>query len=143
MDLARYFPPAGADVDSSYGNRFCEIPPRCTEPRQVVHSTTLPPFLEPRPLTSSPRFRTARFAGDGVHNDSKNEDSNRSALPGVADLAGGAFIPPRLARINRGSVMSSLAVKGEAMIHGPYLAARSVASEWRTRRPSQLIQFNC
>ena len=30
-------------------------------------------------------------------------------------------------------------VKGEAMIHGLHLVARPVGSEWRTRRPSQLI----
>ena len=31
------------------------------------------------------------------------------------------------------------AVKGDALIHGPNLAARPVGSDWRTRRPSQLI----
>jgi hypothetical protein len=31
----------------------------------------------------------------------------------------------------------SLAVKGDALIHGPRLVARPVGSEWRTRRPSQ------
>ncbi len=31
---------------------------------------------------------------------------------------------------------TSLAVKGDALIHGPSLVARPVGSEWRTRRPS-------
>jgi hypothetical protein len=31
----------------------------------------------------------------------------------------------------------SLAVKGDALIHGPNMAARPVGSDWRTRRPSQ------
>ena len=35
------------------------------------------------------------------------------------------------------------AVKGDALIHGPNMAARPVGSDWRTRRPSQLIQTYC
>jgi hypothetical protein len=35
------------------------------------------------------------------------------------------------------------AVKGDALIHGPNMAARLVGSDWRTRRPSQLIQTYC
>ena len=31
-----------------------------------------------------------------------------------------------------------LAVKGDALIHGPSLVARPVGSEWRTRRPYQM-----
>jgi hypothetical protein len=41
------------------------------------------------------------------------------------------------------SVENVRAVKGDALIHGPYLAARPVGSDWRTRRPSQLIQTYC
>jgi hypothetical protein len=38
---------------------------------------------------------------------------------------------------------NSLAVNGDVLIHGPYLVAQSVGSEWRTRRPHQMdIQFN-
>jgi hypothetical protein len=51
---------------------------------------------------------------------------------------------PRLVRINSGFLSgNSLAVKGDALIHGPCLVARSVGSEWRTRLPYQIdIQFN-
>jgi hypothetical protein len=35
------------------------------------------------------------------------------------------------------------AVKGDALIHGPNMAARPVGSDWRNRCPSQLIQTNC
>ena len=51
---------------------------------------------------------------------------------------------PRLVRISSGFLSgNSLAVKGDALIHGPCLVARSVGSEWRTRLPSQIdIQFN-
>jgi hypothetical protein len=35
------------------------------------------------------------------------------------------------------------AVKGDALIHGPYMAARPVGSDWRTRRPSKSNQTNC
>jgi hypothetical protein len=44
-----------------------------------------------------------------------------------------------LARINSDFLSrNSLAVKGDALIHGPRLVARSVGSEWRTRRPYQM-----
>lgn len=33
---------------------------------------------------------------------------------------------------------NSLAVKGDALNHGPHLVARPVGSEWRTRRPHQV-----
>jgi hypothetical protein len=33
----------------------------------------------------------------------------------------------------------SLAVKGDALIHGPCLVARPVGSEWRTRRPQYRV----
>ena len=51
---------------------------------------------------------------------------------------------PQLTRINSDFLSrNSLAVKGDALIHGPSLVARSVGSEWRTRRPYQLdIQTN-
>jgi hypothetical protein len=43
------------------------------------------------------------------------------------------------ARINSDFLSrNSLAVKGDALIHGPRLVARSVGSEWRTRRPYQM-----
>ena len=46
----------------------------------------------------------------------------------------------RLLRINSDSHFgNSLAVKGDALIHGPCLVARPVGSEWRTRRPYQGI----
>lgn len=35
------------------------------------------------------------------------------------------------------------AVKGDALIHGPNMAARPVGSDWRTRRPSQVIPTYC
>jgi len=35
------------------------------------------------------------------------------------------------------------AVKGDALIHGPNMAARPVGSDWRTRCPSQSIHTNC
>jgi len=45
---------------------------------------------------------------------------------------------PRLDRISSGFLSgNSLAVKGDALIHGPSLVARPVGSEWRTRRPYQ------
>ena len=44
--------------------------------------------------------------------------------------------PPRLTRINGDFRHGGYrAVKGDALIHGPYLAAQPVGSEWRTRRP--------
>jgi len=51
---------------------------------------------------------------------------------------------PRSVRISSGLPFGSLlAVKGDALIHGPHLVARPVGSEWRTRRPSQeYIQTN-
>jgi hypothetical protein len=56
----------------------------------------------------------------------------------------GHFIPSRLFRINRGfSKGNSLAVKGDVLIHGPYLVAQSVGSEWRNHRLHQItIQTN-
>lgn len=51
--------------------------------------------------------------------------------------------PARTSRINRDFLTRiSLAVKGDAKIHGPYLVARSVVSDWRNRRPRQSTQFN-
>jgi hypothetical protein len=44
----------------------------------------------------------------------------------------------RSTRINSGFPKGNpLAVKGDALIHGPCLVARPVGSEWRTRRPRQ------
>jgi hypothetical protein len=44
----------------------------------------------------------------------------------------------QLARISSGFLTgNSLAVKGDALIHGPRLVARTVGSEWRTQRPFQ------
>ena len=46
---------------------------------------------------------------------------------------------PHLIRINSDFLSrNSLAVKGDALIHGPSLVARPVGSEWRTRRPYQM-----
>ena len=44
--------------------------------------------------------------------------------------------PPRLTRIN-GDLRHGgyRAVEGDALIHGPYLAAGPVGSDWRTQRP--------
>ena len=51
---------------------------------------------------------------------------------------GGLRSSPQLVRINSALLhRSSLAVKGDALIHGPSLAARPVGSDWRTRRPYQ------
>jgi hypothetical protein len=45
---------------------------------------------------------------------------------------------PLLVRINSGFLSgNSLAVKGDALIHGLRMVARPVGSEWRTRRPYQ------
>lgn len=48
---------------------------------------------------------------------------------------------PQLVRISSdlpsGSSLAVMAVKGDALIHGPSLVARPVGSEWRTRRPYQ------
>ena len=45
---------------------------------------------------------------------------------------------PQLVRISNGSQSGiPLAVKGGAVIHGLYLAARPVGSDWRTRHPHQ------
>ena len=48
---------------------------------------------------------------------------------------------PQLVRISSdlfsGSSLAVMAVKGDALIHGPHLVARPVGSEWRTRRPYQ------
>jgi hypothetical protein len=51
---------------------------------------------------------------------------------------------PQLVRISSGLLVgSSLAVRGDALIHGPTLVARPVGSEWRTRHPYQTnIQTN-
>ena len=51
---------------------------------------------------------------------------------------------PQLTRISSGFLSGNLlAVKGDALIRGPRLVARSVGSEWRTRRPYQMdIQTN-
>jgi len=50
-------------------------------------------------------------------------------------LQAGISNPPRLFRINRDLPFGSfLAVKGEALIHGPYLVAWSVGSERRNLR---------
>jgi hypothetical protein len=51
---------------------------------------------------------------------------------------------PQSTRISSGFLSgNSLAVKGDALIHGPSLVARPVGSEWRTRRPYQeSIQTN-
>jgi hypothetical protein len=51
---------------------------------------------------------------------------------------------PQLVRISSGLLFgSSLAAKGDALIHGPTLVARPVGSEWRTRHPYQKnIQTN-
>jgi len=44
----------------------------------------------------------------------------------------------QMTRISSGFLSgNSLAVKGDALIHGPSLVARPVGSEWRTRRPYQ------
>jgi hypothetical protein len=51
----------------------------------------------------------------------------------------GQFIPSRLARINRDASRCSLAVKGDALIHGPNLVAWSVVSERRNHHPHQVI----
>jgi len=49
----------------------------------------------------------------------------------------------RLLRISSDSFRNSLAVEGDALIHGPRLVARPVGSERRTRRPYQgSIQTN-
>jgi hypothetical protein len=46
--------------------------------------------------------------------------------------------PPRLTRISGDFRHGGYrAVRGDALIHGPYLAAGPVGSEWRTRRPYQ------
>ena len=51
--------------------------------------------------------------------------------------------PTRTNRINRDVLTGiSLAVKGDATIHGPHLVARSVVSDWRNRRPRSSTQFN-
>jgi hypothetical protein len=54
----------------------------------------------------------------------------------------GQFIPSRLARINRDTSRRSLAVKGDALIHGPNLVAWSVVSERRNHHPHQVIIQN-
>lgn len=44
--------------------------------------------------------------------------------------------PPRLTRFNGDFLHGGYrAVKGDALIHGPYLAARPVGSDWRTQCP--------
>ena len=54
------------------------------------------------------------------------------------------FNPPPSIRTNLDiSAEIVRAVKGDALIHGPNMAARPVGSDWRTRRPSQLIQTYC
>jgi hypothetical protein len=51
-------------------------------------------------------------------------------------LQAGHFIPSRLFRINRDLPSGiSLAVKGGALIHRPYLVAWPVGSERRNHRP--------
>ena len=40
---------------------------------------------------------------------------------------------------NEDDVQSSLAVRGDAVIHGPNMVAQSVGSEWRTQRPVVLF----
>ena len=48
--------------------------------------------------------------------------------------------PPRLNRINGDFRHGGYwAVKGDALIHGPYLAAGPVGSEWRTQHPVVFI----
>ncbi len=56
----------------------------------------------------------------------------------------GCSSSPLPVRISRDFPLGNpLAVKGDALIHGPSLVARSVGSEWRTRRPhDKNIQTN-
>jgi hypothetical protein len=56
----------------------------------------------------------------------------------------GHFDPSRLFRINRDLPnRSSLAAKGDVLIHGPHLVAQSVGSEWRNHHLHQeTIQTN-
>jgi hypothetical protein len=54
----------------------------------------------------------------------------------------GQFIPSRLARINRNVSRRSLAVNGDALIHGPNLVAWSVVSERRIHHLHQVIIQN-
>jgi hypothetical protein len=48
-------------------------------------------------------------------------------------LQAGQFNPPHLTRINKDSLRSALAVKGDVLIHGPNLVALSVGSERRNQ----------
>ena len=59
-------------------------------------------------------------------------------------LQAGHFNPSRRFRFSRDfPIGNSLAVKGDVLIHGPYLVAQSVGSEWRNHRLHQeTIQTN-
>jgi len=65
-------------------------------------------------------------------------NSNFSNLKVLRFSQAGRFNPSRLFRINRDLPnRSSLAVKGDVLIHGPHLVAQSVGSEWRNHHPYQ------
>lgn len=108
----------------------------------------IPATLLPPPIISDAWIRRAQVSiVPMIGADGGDERINRSAFLYQKVLRfwmAGIRFSPRLTRINSDLPLgSSLAVRGDALIHGPSLVARPVGSEWRTRRPYQMdIQTN-
>ncbi len=75
-----------------------------------------------------------------------NEDVSTEMIPVVLDASAEVVRAVLVASAEDVHEVSDIsfevvrAVKGDALIHGPYLAARPVGSDWRTRRPRQLTK---
>ena len=113
-------------------------PVRTPKLRRSGH-TALTPTPPPMVLTElhlNSSFSLATSAPWERRRSKWGQEVLRLRMTGHGDLA-------RTSRINRDVLTRiSLAVRGDAKIHGPNLVARSVVSDWRNRRPRQTTQFN-